>query len=327
MSNADITRLVVGEPFTLKLGKEVGQGEHVVDSPGALVWREGKWQDRPSDVKKIEIRSHAKRLFDVMRGAKSVNVKLRVLAACLVAIAGTGVAIGIVVRHSTVASLIPQVTQPALPLVPMAEPVRTVNRPFEETAHELAVIQTEGTALHAEGSVTLPIGEISRGPSVSSEPALPIGLPLSAPSPLPSPTAKVVEDQPERTKRPASAPNRVETKAQKEDAKPPAVILDELVEKAPKPASPVKQQPEASKKLVTGQSDQKVSTPMPTSSGSGKGLLAITPDGMSAIFTDPATRLPKQFKAGDKLPNGDTIKSIDSKLGKVVAGAKEYNLD
>ena len=51
------------------------------------------------------------------------------------------------------------------------------------------------------------------------------------------------------------------------------------------------------------------------------------PDGKSAVFTDPTTRLPKQFKVGDKLTGGDTIKSIDAVQGKVIAGTKEYSLD
>ena len=53
----------------------------------------------------------------------------------------------------------------------------------------------------------------------------------------------------------------------------------------------------------------------------------VSPDGKSAVFTDPTTRLPKQFKVGDKLTGGDTIKSIDAVQGKVIAGTKEYSLD
>jgi hypothetical protein len=59
----------------------------------------------------------------------------------------------------------------------------------------------------------------------------------------------------------------------------------------------------------------------------GMGLLAIAPDGKSAAFTNPKTRLPEQFKIGDQLPSGETVRSIDLKGGRVVTNAKEYGLE
>lgn len=59
----------------------------------------------------------------------------------------------------------------------------------------------------------------------------------------------------------------------------------------------------------------------------GTGLVAITPDGKTAVFTNPNTRLPVQYKVGDHLPGGDSIRLIDLKEGKVVTSAKEYSLD
>ena len=53
-------------------------------------------------------------------------------------------------------------------------------------------------------------------------------------------------------------------------------------------------------------------------------------DGVSlkvAVFTNPKTKLPQQFKIGEQLPGGDTIRSIDAKEGKVVTSMKEYSLD
>jgi hypothetical protein len=59
----------------------------------------------------------------------------------------------------------------------------------------------------------------------------------------------------------------------------------------------------------------------------GAGLVAITPDGNLAVFSNPKTRLPEQFRVGDQLPNGETLRSIDAKEGKVITNAKEYPLE
>lgn len=59
----------------------------------------------------------------------------------------------------------------------------------------------------------------------------------------------------------------------------------------------------------------------------GTGLIAITPDGKLAVFTNPKTRLPQQFKIGDQLPGGDIVRSIDAKAGKVVSSSKEYSFE
>jgi hypothetical protein len=59
----------------------------------------------------------------------------------------------------------------------------------------------------------------------------------------------------------------------------------------------------------------------------GSGLVAITPDGKLAVFTNPKTQLPQQFTLGEQLPGGDTIRFIDAKEGKVVSSTKEYSLE
>jgi hypothetical protein len=56
-------------------------------------------------------------------------------------------------------------------------------------------------------------------------------------------------------------------------------------------------------------------------------LIAISPDGKLAVFTDPQTRLPRQFQLGEQLPGGDLIRSIDAKTGRVLSSTREYSLD
>jgi hypothetical protein len=45
------------------------------------------------------------------------------------------------------------------------------------------------------------------------------------------------------------------------------------------------------------------------------------------VFTNPKTRLPEQFKVGDQLPNGETVRSVDYKEGRVLTSSKEYSLE
>jgi hypothetical protein len=99
----------------------------------------------------------------------------------------------------------------------------------------------------------------------------------------------------------------------KEEPKPSAMILDEQnpvkdAKTAPKPDLVAK--PEA-------MPDAKV----------GSGLVALTPDGKYALFTNPKTRLPEKFAVGDKLPSGEVLKSIDKNAGKATTDSKEYRLE
>jgi hypothetical protein len=150
---------------------------------------------------------------------------------------------------------------------------------------------------------------------------------------MPTPIGPAPELTSERASTRAEA--RPPAKPAKEEPKPPAVILDEMVEK-PKPTAGVKSEPTAKTSQpvkptvvasVSSSAAAAPSAPAAPALAPARGLIAITPDGKSAVFTDPATRLPKQFKVGDKLTSGDTIKSIDAAQGKVIAGTKEYSLD
>lgn len=60
---------------------------------------------------------------------------------------------------------------------------------------------------------------------------------------------------------------------------------------------------------------------------SGSGLVAVTPDGSTALFTNTATRLPEKFGVGDRIPSGEVIRSIDAIAGIVKTDVKEYRLE
>jgi len=149
---------------------------------------------------------------------------------------------------------------------------------------------------------------------------------------------------------PAPTPKRVAEEKQRPP--PPAVIIDEAPAPTPKQAAPQparapapaaaasKPAPAASKAAspaaapaqvkASAASAQVVLTPAPAAKPAmprGTGLVTITPDGKVAVFSNPKTRMPEQYKLGDTLPNGETVRAIQPKEGKVITNAKEYNLD
>lgn len=113
-----------------------------------------------------------------------------------------------------------------------------------------------------------------------------------------------------------------------EQASRPAVVLDEFAsegdrERAPaSTAAPAVSGPAPSIVPIT----QRAALVRPAP-GSGRTLIAITPDSKLAVFTDPHTGLPQQFHVGDPLPGGDTVRAIDGSQGTVVTSAREYRLD
>lgn len=333
MSQADITRLVVGEPFTLGLGRAVGQGARTADTSKTLQWRDGKWQGTTSLLSKITPKKRTKFLVMPVGATKRVNLKMLSLTGGLLAIALAGVGLGLLLRSGPDAAPSAEVAQPALPVLPVSENVRSVDQPFPQMPDQpLQVIETADTPLGSGDTVSLPFGPPAGATTPAAAPSLPIVQAQPAPLPMPSPIGELPKESKQVAKVvPAStrSDTKEPTKSSKEEAKPAAVILDELVEKATKPAAQTR--PEVAVKATVSPApvapaSPVAATPKPATTA-GKGLVAITPDGKSAVFTDPATRLPKQFKSGDKLPNGETIRSIDAKQGKVLAGSTEYSLD
>ena len=338
MSQADITRLVVGEPFTLGMGRAVGQSIRSSDVSKSLQWRDGKWQGQKSLLSVLAKKKRPKHLVLPAGAGRRIRVNAWMIAA-LVGLAGTGIALGLLLKSSEAlqaASGTPPATQ-ALPLVQAMENVRTVDQPFQAQPSEAfqVIEQAEGEA--PTGAMpSLPIlAPAGVGPAiVSSRPGA--SLPFVAPAPMPTPIGAIPESTSERAT--ARAEPRPSTKPAKEESKPPAVILDEMEEKprptaAAKPEASSKPAREVTKPTVLASAAPAAAPTAPSTAPAApalvpaRGLIAITPDGKSAVFTDPATRLPKQFKVGDKLTSGETIKSIDAAQGKVTAGTKEYSLD
>lgn len=336
MSQADITRLVVGEPFTLGMGRAVGQSLRSSDVSKSLQWRDGKWQGQKSLLSVLSKKKRPKHLVLPAGAGRRLRMNAWVIAG-LVGIAGAGVALGLLLqsRGAPLVAAAPSTAAQSLPFVRAPENVRTVDQPFPSApAESFQVIQTAEGEAPTAGVPSLPIlAPAGVDTTTTASARAGASLPFVAPAPMPTPIGPTPELTSERSN--ARAESRPPAKPAKEEPKPPAVILDEMVEK-PKPTAGVKSEPTAKTSQpvkpavvasVAATPANAPSAPAAPALAPARGLIAITPDGKSAVFTDPATRLPKQFKVGDKLTSGDTIKSIDAAQGKVIAGTKEYSLD
>jgi hypothetical protein len=56
-------------------------------------------------------------------------------------------------------------------------------------------------------------------------------------------------------------------------------------------------------------------------------VVDISPDGSYALVTNPETRLPQKFKAGDKIFTGETIQKIEPKSGKLVLDSRNVYME
>lgn len=300
MSNTLITRLVVGEPSKIRLGKPVGQSTRSADDKNALRWKEGAWVGQTTPRLASLFRRSPPKTFKLpTRRLAAVQVRKTAWVAAAVVLVAVGAGLGTLLRAPNAGFL---------PIAPAAQqdhglPVKIVNAPYSPHQQD-----SMGTAAATTPIPGLPIALAQGGGGEGHPSTAPNQVaPISAPTPSPAKKAA----KPPAKERPAE-----------QQQKPSAVVLDEVAPQRPasaphvasKPSTPAVKTDAPAKALV-------VAAPR------GTGLVAITPDGKSAVFTNPKTRLPEQFKVGDKLPGGDTIRSIDNNSGKVLTSSKEYHLD
>ena len=313
METDSITRLVVGESMTLAMGVPVGQHLNSTDVSSTLRWQGGQWTAPYGILDKVKKALQKQpSVLKIPVGAAPAGAAPKQAARNLkIAIASCGAIIltALAIFLSPAGQNLGQRRGPPaaddLAVVPNAagakdgkvEAVRSVNEPWIRPAQE----QTQSTDAGAiipvvPGSLTSP-----NSPSGDSRVAAPP--PLSTPEP--------VKAAPPSAQRPAT------------DTKPPekksaeAVILD--VEAA-SPAA--KTQATAAVAVTPGKPAAKEAPKRV-----GAGLVALTPDGKSALFTNPTTRLPEKFGIGDKLPSGETLRLIDPNSGTVKTDAREYRLE
>lgn len=334
MTDQLITRLVVGEPTTVAIGRPVGQrlGTRV---PSGLRWASGSWVGARTPrwtwwPRRVIERPRALLIRSTTR-AGPADLKRDVLAVALfLAAAGTALAPFVLSSRFTPAGAIK-----GLPIEHAAEgsSLRIVAAAYEPPA---------AAAEPAAEPVAMPIGNADgqRLPPLPVAPPVPEAGRVAAAAPVSAPASKPAAAAPLKTPAASvSAPAAQKPESRpapkgNEQQPPSAVVLDEAASRAP-----VAQQAAQAASSPASQALAQAFPPPPSKAASGAapiaqkptergtGLIAITPDAKVAVFTNPKTRLPQQFKVGDQLPGGDTIRSIDAKEGRVVSTSKEYTLD
>lgn len=317
MSNTDITRLVVGEPFQKALGSPVTQQGIAPDMPAGstLRWANGRWE---RDTKSLE---------EHLRGLKlpsPSSIKLRagrprwmklpqgpvarfVVQVALAFMLGLPLALYFATSKPTGEGETPDPTVSDLPLEPRQSQESTGIR--------------EVNSIYTPPTDDLPVGDEQSG-RVTPTPV------QAAPINAPGQAARVVVP----AIPPRSEPQRREMEQPKTAAAPSASLRaprEEPKQQAPAPVildvDVPREQPKSS---ATGTQMPPPVEQRPAQPAQPRfALVAVLPDGKTALFTDPQTRLPVQYKVGDKLTNGEIVKAIDAKAGKVTTDKKIYVLE
>lgn len=308
MSDEIITRLVVGETMRVSLGVPVGQRIDAGAKTAALRWRDGGWVESTGSKlsKAMGPRTFQVPLQRIAAAKATVSRKHAFVALASLAAISIGAAGALVWRNQAESSL------PIARAVAAANPgaVKVVAAPYAPEPRIESALPIAPLPAANPVSETVPAAE---GP-----------LPRSLPLVVASTTTPAAQPQPAAAKASPSPAKSKEEPAQRV----PAVLLDDPVPAAgQRPASPTPAaataKPTANNPVATLKPEVTAKPP----AARGTGLVAITPDGKSAVFTNPKTRLPEQFKVGDQLPNGETVRSVDYKEGRVLTSSKEYSLE
>lgn len=309
MSNTDITRLVVGEPFKKALGSPVTQQGAATEVPegSTLRWVDGRWEQKTKSLEEhlrsiklpsassIKLRAGRPGRLKLPKGPVA-RFSVEVVIAFLI-----GLPMAIYFARSGDPS--PQEGKAA----------STVELPLDSRPVQEGAGIREVNGNYTPPPEEAPIGENQPG-RVTPTPVQQV--PIQAPG---QPARVVVPTipsrgapQPKEVEQPAKAP-RDEGKGQQASA--PVILDEDVAREQPKAPNTAAQLPPA----VDQRNAQLAQTRV--------ALVAVLPDGKTALFTDPKTRLPVQYRVGDKLTNGETVKAIDAKTGKVTTDKKIYVLE
>ena len=293
------------------MGVPVGQDLGHTEVSNTLRWRDGRWETHVGilDIVKKSL-SKTQNVLQLPATKAPRSFKLNGLARAWKLAAG--VAIGLVVCTAAIYAVLNHKRPSAddFAVVPDASRTRGIEQKAAAvlTVDEPWIRPAPEQPAPAEAGMVVPVvpgSLVSPGvPVVESRVVTPVQAPVAVP--------EAVKD-----KRPVEAKPGDAKPVDKKPGAPEAVILD--VE----PATAAKA------KEVHG---VQINTTKPPAKevpkrASGSGLVAVTPDGKAALFTNTATRLPEKFAVGDKLPSGEVIKSIDANAGVVKTNVKEYRLE
>jgi len=349
-NNHMITRLVVGEAFVQSMGTPVGQRSLFnQDVSQTIRWKHGRWENSEGLVSKL--RKAASQSSDVLNLPISApkeedTVEFNFLEYAENLLTNPKVKRGIYIASLTLASLFLGISgyflydqlksadiDLPIPLgaggpsnVSSQSGLKVEEAPFFVRPLEAGDAGTNPTAERpvvpsanaVEPAGVLPIpssGSAPAGVATQAAPASPI---IPAPVANSSTVAPVIANA-------ANGPTGAKNAGKNETPAAPATPA-KTDGKAPPPTGMILDAENAKGASSESSSKEPAKEPPKVRSG-GSGLVAITPDGKIALFTNPKTRLPERFKVGDKLPSGETLKSIDTSSGKVVTDSKEYVLE
>lgn len=310
MSNQNITRLVIGESIPLSMGVPVGQDLGHTEGSNTLRWRDGRWETNVGILDKVK-KSLAKTPNVLQLPATKAPKSFKFNGLARGWKVAAGVAIGLVVCTAAIYSVLShRRSADDFAVVPdasrttgienMVAAVRSVDEPWIRPAPEQpAPVEAETVVPVVPGSLATP------------------GVPVAESRVVTHVQAPVAVPEPAKDRRPVEAKTADAKAVDKKTGAPEAVILDM------EPATAAKA------KEVHGVQINTTKPPVKEvpKRAAGPGLVAVTPDGKTALFTNTVTRLPEKFAIGDKLPSGEVIKSIDANAGVVKTNAKEYRLE
>lgn len=303
-NNAVLTKLVVGQSFTLDLGVPVGR--QLADRAGEVLhWRAGRWVDvtaTEDGIARTAVPTNAARLAAAIKGraaARPVPQRRQWHVAkpakwAIAALAGSA-ALGALAWFTLQPTSSSHGSKPA--------PVVAPSVPVSAASASSTVFSAPALPVPAAGPEVRLVGQPYEPPIIATA----VGRPLPiAPRDL---TTAAGADS--KLPKPAAPQTAAEPRTANVE-KASAVVLDEGPKQTANPAATTK---------AASAPQQPAAGPRPT------GLIAITSDGKVAVFANPSTRLPEQFRVGDKLSSDETIRSIDPKLGKVMTTSREYSLE
>lgn len=318
--------------MTLTMGTPVGQQINSADTSKTLRWNEGRWGGMTNPPVSARIESTVKPSVLFLTSARRTMYAAKQYVRCHAYGAAGLVAFLVAGLYGwnvgfTADSLLPLAPVKALP--EPAKSVTTVDAPYPlpPVAAE-PPLEAPVAAEPTEANPVVPIVP-ARAPAanvaitqVKAQPAKQApDVPANKTAPV-QPPAKASQGQ--ATPDNSAAKDADASKEQKH----PAVILDtdpsskaKSVSSGPGVAAPTNQNGIVQTQLPKPKVDS-AATPKMSS-----GLVALTPDGKYALFTNVKTRLPEKFGIGEKLPSGETVKSIDKTNGKVKTDAGEYKLE
>lgn len=345
MNDHNITRLVVGEIYTVNMGKPVGHQVTQQDVSKILRWDNGRWKTSETLSEKLKRQasfgSNVLTLPTARAGAvpakdgdqlaklfkdKRVIWGAGIAGVFLVALGVFTVAIRYV-KSSDEFGFVP--TRTPAEASRLEQAVKTVDVPFVRPADDKPLQPLQEQPI-GQSQVAPAVPTVSPAGLVTPGQAAPAGQGIPSVQPSNQPAARN-----DAAKAPAQSAMILDADATpakpSQQAEPPKqAAAVPIQQKANQPAQQQPAKPATTPAQAAAPAAQAAPAKQPQESTAapraGGGLVAVTPDGKIALFTNPTTRLPERFSVGDKLPSGEVIKSID-KSGKVVTNAKEYKLE